>query len=194
VQSTGFAWRSVTHPAWAGCAPSLPRLAITRSLREDVADLGVRLRNFLMRRFFSISGYILPGLCLVIAGTFLQRIAASARDHELMTMDGIGHSITLVAQLFLVGLFAALLTICMRRPFSRYCSAAYILISMSVVLFQPTFIMLASRHIYLPCFMLLFNYTNFLIRPLELLSWMLIFGMGLFFLLASIIKPNQKKI
>jgi len=39
----------VTHPAQAGCAPSLPRLAITRSFREDVADLGVGQNNITMK-------------------------------------------------------------------------------------------------------------------------------------------------
>ena len=160
-----------------------------------MGELGVRLRKFHMKRFLSISGYILPGLCLVIAGTFLQRMAGHAINHAVLTMDSSGAFITThVAQIFLVALFATLLAVCLRRPFSRYCSAGYILISMSVVLFQPTFMMLTSRHIYLPFSLLLFDYTNFLIRPLELLSWMLVFGMGLFFLLASIIKPNQKKI
>ena len=44
MRCSGLAWRSVTHPALAGCAPSLPRIAITRSFREDVADLGVRIK------------------------------------------------------------------------------------------------------------------------------------------------------
>jgi hypothetical protein len=45
VQSFGFAWRSVTLAAYAAIAPSLPRLAIARSFRKDVADLGVRQNN-----------------------------------------------------------------------------------------------------------------------------------------------------
>jgi hypothetical protein len=40
-----LARRSVTHPAQAGCAPSLSRLAFTRSFREAVADLGVSQRK-----------------------------------------------------------------------------------------------------------------------------------------------------
>ena len=48
MRSSAIACRSVTHPALAGCAPSLPRLAIMRSFREDVADLGVRKKKTIM--------------------------------------------------------------------------------------------------------------------------------------------------
>ena len=45
VQIAGLAQRSVTHPAQAGCVPSLSRLAFTRSFRKDVADLSVLHRK-----------------------------------------------------------------------------------------------------------------------------------------------------
>jgi hypothetical protein len=52
VQRAGFAWRSVTLAAYAAIAPSLPRLAFSRSFREDVADLGVMRNKFAL---FAIS-------------------------------------------------------------------------------------------------------------------------------------------
>ena len=148
-----------------------------------------------MKRILSLSIHSLPGVFLIVAGLIFQRFDAGVKEKAIWTLDSPwAFDFAQIVQIVLVGVFSLFIALLMRHPLSRTLSLWYTLISLIVLLWKPMFVAMASRHVYLPFFPEFLDYTNFLIRPIECLSWLLVFGMGCIFLIASLFRHEKRNI
>ena len=146
-----------------------------------------------MRRFLFHLWAVTPGLLLILCGVGLQRFVLAATEANIksgnfsavVNFDG-------VAQFALILLLTVLLVAAMFRPLLRSWAIGYIVVSLTVLLFRPVFMSLGSVKPFLPIPFSAANYLLFLTRPVEFLSWILVFSVGLFSLVVTLLNKQKK--
>jgi hypothetical protein len=146
-----------------------------------------------MRRFLFHLWAVTPALLLILCGIALQRFVILATEANIksgnfsavVNFDG-------VAQFALILLLTVLLVAAMFRPLLRSWAIGYIVVSLIVLLFRPVFMSLGSVKPFLPIPFSAANYLLFLTRPVEFLSWILVFSVGLFNLVVTLLNKQKK--
>jgi len=147
-----------------------------------------------MRRFTLILWSVLPALILVLSGIALQKLVVTTRATAVQSFSySSALYVNEFAQFLLVILSTFLLAVFATRPLPKLWACGYIIVAFAVLIFHPVFLALGSALIFLPIPLHALNYLAFATRPVELLSWILVFSVGLFNLVVTLLN-NQKKI
>ena len=135
----------------------------------------------------------MPALILVLFGIALQRLVVTTRATAVQSFSfSSALYVNELAQCLLVILATFLLAVFATRPLPRLCACGYIVVAFAVLIFNPVFLALGSAQIFLPIPLDALNYLSFAMRPLELLSWILVFSVGLFNLVVTILNKQKK--
>jgi len=146
-----------------------------------------------MRRFTLILWSVMPALILVLSGIALQKLVVTTLVTAVQSFSfSSALYVNEFAQFLLVILSTFLLAVFATRPLPRLWACGYIVVAFAVLIFHPLFLglgyALISRHI--PHYAL--NYLTFATRPVELLSWILVFSVGLFNLVVTLLNKQKK--
>jgi hypothetical protein len=146
-----------------------------------------------MRRFVFHLWAVTPGLLLILCGVGLQRFVIFATEANIKSGNfSAAFNFSGLAQFALILLLTALLVAAMFRPLLQSWAIGYIVVSLIVLLFRLVFMSLGSIKTFLPIPLSAANYLLFLTRPVEFLSWILVFSVGLFNLVVTLLNKQKK--
>jgi len=146
-----------------------------------------------MRRFLFHLWAVTPALLLILCGIALQRFVILATEANIKSGNfSAAFNFSGLAQFALILLLTVLLVAATFRPLPRSWAIGYIVGSLIVLLFQLVFMSLGSVKIFLPIPFSAANYLLFLTRPVEFLSWILVFSVGLFNLVVTLLNKQKK--
>ena len=146
-----------------------------------------------MRRFLFHLWAVTPALLLILCGIALQRFVILATEANIKSGNfSAAFNFSGLAQFALILLLTVLLVAAMFRPLLQSWAIGYIVVSLIVLLFQLVFMSLGSVKIFLPIPFSAANYLLFLTRPVEFLSWILVFSVGLFNLVVTLLNKQKK--
>ena len=146
-----------------------------------------------MRRFLFHLWAVTPALLLILCGIALQRFVILATEANIKSGNfSAAFNFSGLAQFALVLLLTVLLVAATFRPLLRSWAIGYIVVSLTVLLFRPVFMSLGSVKPFLPIPFSAANYLLFLTRPVEFLSWILVFSVGLFSLVVTLLNKQKK--